>query len=69
MLYRVYTRCSRLNATKQIHTSPSSYVYQKLRPVPQRSSRPSAAKKEVEEEVVVAEPYSGYPVLLPKCCL
>lgn len=58
MLYRVYTRSSRLNAVKQIHTSPSSYA-QKLKQIPQtqRDARPPVTKTEVTEEAVVDEPY------------
>lgn len=65
MLYRVYTRSSKLNTAKQIHTSPSSYA-QKLKPVPQRVPRP-LVDKEKEEELY--EPYGEYHVLFPKDCL
>lgn len=63
MLYRVYTRSSRLNTVKRIHTSPSSYA-QKQKPVPQtrRDSRPPVT--EVAEEVVVDEPYGEQATLL-----
>lgn len=64
MLYRVYTRSARLNAAKQIHTSPSSYAL-KLKPVPQRVSRP-LVDKEVKEEVVVDEPYGECYISCPK---
>ena len=67
MLYRVYTRSSRLNAAKQIHTSPSSYA-QKLKPVPQRGSGPLVVKGKVKEEVAADEPYGEYPILLLKGC-
>lgn len=58
MLYRVYTRSPRLNAAKQIHTSPPSHAQKQKRiPQTQRGSRPPAATGKVEEEVAVDEPY------------
>ena len=67
MLYRVYTRSSRLNAAKQIHTSPSSYA-QKLKPIPQRPPRPFVVEEKVKEEEVVDEPYGKYYMPFPKVC-
>jgi len=68
MLYRVYTRSSRLNAAKQIHTSQLAYVH-KLKPSPRKCSRPSVVRGKVEEEVVPDDSYGEYYTLLLKRCL
>jgi len=67
MLYRVYTRSSKLDTVKRIHTSPSSYAL-KVKHVPQRAPRPPI-KERAKEAVVVDEPYGEYHVLCPKDCV
>ena len=66
MLYRAYTRSSKFDTVKRIHTSPSSYA-QKLKYVPQRAPRPPI-KERAKEEVVADEPYGEYHVLSQKDC-
>ena len=64
MLYRAYTRSSKLDTVKRIHTSPSSYAL-KVKYVPQRAPRPPI-KERAEEEVVADEPYGEYHISYPK---
>jgi len=64
MLYRVYTKSSKLDPVKRFHTSPSSYA-QKVKYVPQRVPRPPI-KEKAKEDTVADEPYGEYHILCPK---
>jgi hypothetical protein len=62
MLYRAYARSSRLNAAKQIHTSPS--YGQKPKPAPRKAPSLPILREKAKEEVKVEEPYGEYHTLL-----